>query len=116
MYRSIFWNTKKSRGTERASWSEYKHHNTVKFLVCVVLNSSVIYVSEGYTGQISDKALAKDSGFLDEIPPFCLIMAHKGFNLLDECAGRYITFIVPPGKCGASQMTLAEITKTKCHN
>ena len=39
-------------------------------------------------------------------------MADKGFNLVDECAGRNITFIVPPGKRGASQMTPAEVSKT----
>ena len=110
--REVFIETPKSLELQSATWSEYKHHNTVKFLVCVAPNSSVIYVSEGYTGRISDKALTKDSGFLDEIPPFCSIMADKGFNLFDECAGRNITFIVPPGKRGASQMTPAEISKT----
>ena len=39
-------------------------------------------------------------------------MTDKGFNLVDECAGRNITFIVPPGKRGASQMTPAEVSKT----
>ena len=72
---------------QRATWREYKHHNTVKFLVCVAPNSSAIYVSEGYTGRISDKALTNDSGFLDEIPPFWSIMVDKGFNLFSECAG-----------------------------
>ena len=52
--------------------------------------------------------MTKDSGFFDEIPPFCSIMADKGFNLFDECAGRNITFIVPRG---ASQMT-PEVSKT----
>ena len=69
-------------------------------------------VSEGYTGRISDKALTKGSGFLDEIPTPCSIMADKGFNLVNECSGRNITFIVPPGKRGASRMTLAEVSKT----
>ena len=39
-------------------------------------------------------------------------MADKGLNLFDECAGRNITFIVPPGKRGASQMTPVEVSKT----
>ena len=39
-------------------------------------------------------------------------MADKGFNLVDECAGRNITVIVPPGKRGASQMTHAEVSNT----
>ena len=49
--------------------------------------------------------------FLDEIP-FCSIIVDKGFNLFDQCAGRNITFIVPPGKRGVSQMTPAEVSKT----
>ena len=39
-------------------------------------------------------------------------MGDKGFNLFDECAGRNITFIAPPGKRGASQMTPTEVSKT----
>ena len=39
-------------------------------------------------------------------------MADKGFNLFDECAGKNITFIVPPGKRGSSQITPVEVSKT----
>ena len=108
MYRSIYWNTK-SLKLRSATWSEYKHHNTVKFLVCVAPNSSIIYVSEGYIGRISDKALTKDSDFFYEIQPFCSIMPDKGFNLFDECAGRNITVIVPPSKRGTSQMSARQV-------
>ena len=108
----VFTETPKSLELQSATWSKYKY-NTVKFLVCVEPNSSVIYVSEGYTGRISDKALTKDSGFLNEIPPFCLIMADEGFKLFDKCTGRNITFIAPPGKRGACQMTPADVSKTR---
>ena len=49
------WNFRVQHG-----WSEYKHHNTIKFLVFVHPNSSIIYISECYTGLISDKALTKE--------------------------------------------------------
>ena len=68
--------------------------------------------SQGYTGHTSDKALTKYSCFLDEIPPFCSIMADKGYNLFYECSGRNMAFIVPPSKRGASQMTPAEVSMT----
>ena len=108
----VFNETPKSLELQSATWSEYKHHNIVNFLVCVAPNSFVIYVSEGYTGRISDKALTKGSGFLDEIPTPCSVMTDKGFSLVNECSGRNITFIVPPGKLDASRMTLAEVSKT----
>ena len=40
-------------------------------------------------------------------------MYDKGFNLGEECASRFITVSVPPGRKGAAQMTPAEIVKTK---
>ena len=74
----VFIGTPKSLELQSASWSEYKHNNTVKFLVCVAPNSFVIYISEDSAGRISDKALTKRSVFLDEIPPFCSIMGDNG--------------------------------------
>ena len=65
----VFIETLNSLELQSATRSEYKY-NTVKFLVCFALNLSGIYVSEGYTSRISDKALTKRSGFLDEIPTF----------------------------------------------
>ena len=76
-YTEVFIETPKSLELQSATCSEYKHYNTVKFLVFVAPDSSVIYVSEGYTGRVSDEAWTKDSVFLDEIPPFCSIMTDK---------------------------------------
>ena len=38
----VFIKTPKSLELQRATWSEYKHHNKVKFLACVAPSSSVI--------------------------------------------------------------------------
>ena len=108
----VFIETPKNLQLQSATWSEYKHQNTIKILVCVAPNLSIIYISECYTGHISDKALTKESGFLDGLPSYSSIMADKGFNLFDECTARNIHFIVPPGRRGASQMTPSEVNKT----
>ena len=94
----VFIETPKNLELQSATWSEYKHDNTIKFLVCVHPNSSIIFISECYTGRISDKALTKESGFLDELPSYSSIMADKGLNLFDECTARNIYFIVPSRK------------------
>ena len=47
------------------------------------------------------------------MPPYSQIMYDKGFNLSDECASRFITVSVPPGRRGSAQMTPAEIVKQK---
>ncbi|XP_045162255.2 uncharacterized protein LOC123527064 [Mercenaria mercenaria] len=109
----LFIETPKDLFLQSQSWSDYKHHNTLKILVACSPNSSIIYVSPAYLGRVSDKALTLDCGYLDKIPSNCMIMADKGFNLSDECADRCITLYVPPGKRGHSQMTSAAVGKTK---
>ena len=108
----IFIETPKNLELQSTTWSEYKHHNTMKFLISVTPSSFINYVSEAYTGRISDKALTNDCNFLDLVPPYSSIMADKGFNLFAECAARRINFIVPSGKRGTSQMTPTEVKKT----
>lgn len=109
----IFIETPKDLYLQGATWSDYKHHNTVKVLISCSPNSSIIFASSAYMGRISDKALTIDCGYLDKLPPYSLIMADKGFNITEECVARSLTLYVPPGKRGQSQMSSAAILKTK---
>ena len=108
----IFIETPKSLELQSATWSDYKHHNTMKFLVCVAPNSAITFISKAYTGRISDKAITLKPGFLHIISRYSSIMADKGFNIVDDCAARCIHFIVPPGRRDATQMTPANVKKT----
>ena len=38
----IFIETPKNLELQSATWSDYKHHNTLKFLVCVAPNSATV--------------------------------------------------------------------------
>ncbi len=58
----IFIQTPKSYVLQSSTWSEYKHHNTVMFLVAISPDLNIIFVSEAYEGKISDKKLTIDSG------------------------------------------------------
>ena len=108
----IFIETPKSLELQSATWSEYKHHNTAKILISVLPNSLISYVSEPYTGRISDKAIVNETEFLDTLPPYCSLMTDKGFNIEQECAQKSIHLIIPPGRRGTSQMTEAQLKKT----
>ncbi|KAH3817672.1 uncharacterized protein LOC127882181 [Dreissena polymorpha] len=111
----IFIETPKDVEMQCITWSDYKHHTTLKVLVACAPNSAITYVSPVYTGRISNKALTLDCGFLDRLPPYSMIMADKGFNILEECSSRSISLYVPPGRCGQSQMTSAAVRKNQKH-
>ncbi len=54
------------------------------------------FVSNLFTGSISDKEIIRKSGFLDQLQPGDVIMADKGFNVQDLFALRQTKLIAPP--------------------
>ena len=70
-------------------YSAYKSHCTYKCLVAVAPNGSFIFVSEMYTGSISDQQLFLDSGIMDllkHVPQGKSIMADRGIEVQDLVA------------------------------
>ena len=108
----LFIETPQDHNLQDSIWSTYKHHNTLKFLIGVAPNSSITYISKANTGRISDKEITIETGYLDTVPPYTVLICDKGFNIAEECAVRHITHYVPPGKRGASQMSSVEVAKT----
>ena len=45
----LFIEMPKGHKNQRLTWSNYKHHNTMKILVAVAPNSSIIFVSKAYS-------------------------------------------------------------------
>lgn len=68
---------------QSSTWSQYKQHNTIKFLIGCTPNGSISYVSPVFVGSISDIGLTRKSGFLTalEDKPGISIMADKGFQI-----------------------------------
>ena len=48
---------------QNVTWSDYKHHSTVKLFLSVP-NSTITFISKAYTGRISDNAITLQSYFL----------------------------------------------------
>ena len=75
------------------SYSSHKSTNTLKCLIGVDPKGGILFVSQLYTGCISDKEIVKRSGFLDilkdkvavgELQEQDAVMADKGFDIADE--------------------------------
>ena len=103
----------KSLEVQAITWSDYKHHNTIKFLLGISPAGFITFLSECYGGRASDKFICKDSGFYDALEFGDEVMADRGFQITEELLARNTRLVIPPGARLKSQMTFGECSKTK---
>lgn len=82
------------------TWSSYKHHNTVKFLIGISPQGSISYISKAWRGRTSDKHITEHCGILDKILPGDYVMADRGFDIAETLALRGSRLIVPASMKG----------------
>ena len=70
-------------------WSDFKHHSTVNFYVCIFGNTTII-LAKVDTRRTSDKAIILQSCILDVLLRHRNIIAGKGLNLFDQWPTRCV--------------------------
>eukprot|EP00118_Oscarella_pearsei_P022681 m.264795 g.264795 ORF g.264795 m.264795 type:complete len:402 (+) comp40480_c0_seq15:225-1430(+) len=91
------------------TYSSYKHHNTIKFLIGITPQGSISYISKGWGGRVSDKVLTESSGFLGNLLPGDVVLADRGFNV-GNSVGMYCAELkMPPFTKGKSQLARKEV-------
>ena len=91
------------------TFSNYKHHNTVKFLVGITPQGSVSFVSKGWGGRVSDKHLTENCGILDYLSAGDQILADRGINIQDSVGLDCVEIKIPPFTRGKKQLSRMEI-------
>lgn len=81
---------------QRSTYSNYKSRNTFKVLVGISPIPHFNFVSNLFTGSMSDKEIVRKSGFLEHLNPGDVVMADKGFNIQDLLALHQTRLIAPP--------------------
>ena len=102
----VFCERPKSLKARAQTWSNYKHHNTVKFLIAIAPQGVISFVSKGWGGRASDKHITENSGILSHLLPRDQILADRGFNV-EETAGLYCAEVkIPPFTNGKKQVSV----------
>ena len=94
-------------------FSNYKNHTTLKGLVGISPGGAITFISQLYTGSISDREIVIRSGFLDL--PFQQgdsVMADKGFTI-EDILPLGVSLNIPPFLGEATQMSAEDVVRTQ---
>ena len=98
---------------QQMTFSNYKNTNTFKGLVGITPTGAVSFVSQLYSGSISDKELTQESGLLDLLEAGDHVMADRGFDIEDALYARGVKLNIPPFLHGKEQLANSEIIETR---
>ncbi|XP_077557427.1 uncharacterized protein LOC144172661 [Haemaphysalis longicornis] len=86
-----------SLALQSSTYSQYKSANTFKGLIGIMPSGQLSFVSELYTGCMSDRECVIQSGFLDlSFDEGDVVMADKGFKIADLLEEKGVSLNIPP--------------------
>lgn len=95
------------------TWSNYKHHNTIKFLIGVTPQGSVSFLSKAWGGRVSDKHISEHCGILRKLEPGDIVLADRGFNIEDSVGFYQAKLHIPAFTRGKKQLSAQEVEETR---
>jgi hypothetical protein len=95
------------------TFSNYKHHTTIKFLVGITPSGVISFVSEGWPGKTSDRQITIESGLIDLLDENDSVMADKGFTIRDVLEQKKCKLNIPPFRGASAQFTTDEVFETQ---
>lgn len=105
----VFIDRPSSLSARAETYSKYKSHYTVKFLVAISPTGAIIFVSKCWGGRVSDRHLTVHSGFLDKLTYGDLVLADRGFDIADDLALVGASLATPPFTRGKPQLSRREV-------
>ena len=97
---------------QQMTFSNYKNNNTFKALIGISPSGAVAFVSQLFSGSISDKQLTRQSGVLDLLQSGDSVMADRGFDIQDDLTPLGVRLNIPPFLKGKSQLDKREMIET----
>ena len=94
-------------------FSSYKNHVTLKGLVGIAPSGAITFISQLYTGSISDREIVIRSGFLSQkFENGDTVMADKGFQIADILP-LGVKLNIPPFLGANTQMSAEDVVRTQ---
>ena len=95
------------------TYSNYTHHNTIKFLIAISTQGVISFLSKGWGERVSDKPLTEKCGILANLLPGDQVLADRGFTIV-AFVGYYCAELkIPPFTRGKRQLQQVEVDEAR---
>ncbi|KAL7298197.1 hypothetical protein TKK_0009192 [Trichogramma kaykai] len=95
------------------SWSQYKHHKTIKVLIGITALGGISFISKAWGGRTSDKHIVENSGFLKHLLPGDVVLADRGFLVQESLDSIGVSLNIPAFTKGVNQLHPMDLQKTR---
>ena len=109
----IFLNRPTNLLARAQTFSSYKHHNTVKYLIGVTPQGTVSFISNGWGGRTSDKFITEHCDLLDHLIPGDTVLADRGFDIRDSVGMKLSRLELPAFTRNKTQLSAIDIEQTR---
>lgn len=109
----IFIERPSSLDSRASTYSNYKSHNTAKYLISITPQGFINFISLGWGGRTSDRHITENCGYLNQLRPGDMILADRGFNIADVVALSQATLHIPSFTKGKPQLSADEVEQTR---
>ena len=109
----VFINKTSNYMARACTWSQYKHYNTITFLIGISPQRVISFISKAWGGRVSDKYLTEHSDFLKNILPADVVLADGGFDIADSIGFYYGQLKIPAFTKGKPQLSILDVETTK---
>ena len=95
------------------TWSNYKHTNTIKYLIGITPVGAVSFLSRNWSGKVSGKEITNRSKFDDFVQNGDMVMADHGFTIEKELSTRGTTLKIAAFTKNKKQMSAKDVHNSR---
>ncbi|CAC5397117.1 unnamed protein product [Mytilus coruscus] len=97
-------------GVGGETYSNYKSHNTAKYLVGISPHGQIMFISKPFGGRARDKFIVEKSRFMNSLLPGDEIMADRGFTIDDLLFPLRVKLNIPALTKNKPQLSVEDMT------
>ena len=101
----LFCETPSGMFNDSLTYSNYKNHHTIKYLIGIAPQGVITFISKGWGGRVSDKHITEKCDILEQFLPGDILMADRGFNIREDVSFYQAELIIPSFTKGKNSCT-----------